>query len=65
MRRAYQMHITGAIADMELDWRKEAKSGVGAGRFFIYFLRFFCLFPTFKSDSACPVPGVEWRTTLP
>eukprot|EP00903_Cladosiphon_okamuranus_P019688 g18092.t1 len=30
-RRAYQMHITGALADLDLDWRKKASYGAGAG----------------------------------
>ncbi len=32
MRRAYQMHITGALADLDLDWRKKAAYGAGAGK---------------------------------
>lgn len=31
MRRAYQMHITGALADLDLDWRKKAAYGAGVG----------------------------------
>lgn len=30
-RRAYQMHITGALAELDLDWRKKASYGAGAG----------------------------------
>eukprot|EP00904_Undaria_pinnatifida_P009271 jgi/Undpi1/5474/HiC_scaffold_2.g00753.m1 len=29
--RAHQMHITGAVADIGLDWRKKARDGAGAG----------------------------------
>lgn len=30
-RRAYQMHITGAPAELDLDWRKKVYVGAGAG----------------------------------
>ncbi|CAM9247334.1 unnamed protein product [Ectocarpus sp. 12 AP-2014] len=30
-RRAYQMHITGSPAEIDLDWRKKAFYGAGAG----------------------------------
>lgn len=31
VRRAYQMHITGALADVGLDWQKKARFGGGVG----------------------------------
>lgn len=34
-RRAYQMHITGALAEIDLDWRKKAAFGAGVGRFLL------------------------------